>query len=169
MPGRGVVFQIFQHCLLIGQARVHMLGVDADLAAVAPADFARQRLERIDDGPQKRGLALAIVAHDRRPRSHDRFRSRCRRRLRAPDKPIANSRQRTAAPLRGSTSGARMLAVGSSPAISVISSRSSCLLFERARVAVLARALFLAMNSSSCRRLAKTAAFERSSCSRRSR
>ena len=43
-----------------------------------------------------------------------------------------------------------MLAVGSSPAISVTSRRSSCLLFERARVAVLARALFLAMNSSSC-------------------
>jgi hypothetical protein len=65
---------------------------------------------------------------------------------------MARSRQRSAAPLRGSTCGARILAVGSSPAISTVSSRSSCLLLRfRARVAVLARALFLAMNSSSCR------------------
>ena len=46
-----------------------MLGVDADLAAVAPADFAGQRLERIDHRPQKRGLALAVIADDRRPRA----------------------------------------------------------------------------------------------------
>ncbi len=41
------------------------------------------------------------------------------------------------------------------------SRRSSCLLFERARVAVLARALFLAMNYSRRRRFARTAAFVR--------
>ena len=46
-----------------------MLGVDADLAAVAPADFAGQRLERIDHGPQERRLSLAVVADDGRPRA----------------------------------------------------------------------------------------------------
>ena len=68
--------------------------------------------------------------------------------------------------MRGSTRGRADPAVGSSPAISVSSRRSSCLPFDWARVAVLARALFLAMNSSRCRRLARMAAFERSSCSR---
>ena len=42
------------------------------------------------------------------------------------------------------------------------------LLQRTAPPAVLARALFLAMNSSKCRRLARTAALARSSCSRRS-
>ena len=61
-----------------------------------------------------------------------------------------------------------MLAVGSSVSTSTSSSFSSCLLFERARVAVLARALFLSMNSCNCFRLASTAVLVRSSCSRRS-
>ena len=51
------------------QAGVNVLGVDADLAAVAPADFAGQRLERVDDRAQKRRLALAVVSDDRRPRA----------------------------------------------------------------------------------------------------
>ena len=41
-----------------------MLGVNAELAAVAPADFARESRQRIDDGAQKRGFALAVVADD---------------------------------------------------------------------------------------------------------
>ena len=61
--------QVVEHRLLFGQAGVDVLGVDADLAAVAPADFAGQRLERIDHRPQERRLALAVVADDRRPRA----------------------------------------------------------------------------------------------------
>ncbi len=53
-----------------------------------------------------------------------------------------------------------MLTVGSSAAISTSSSFSSCFSFDFARVAVLARALFLAMNSSRCFILASTPAFD---------
>ena len=46
-----------------------MLGVDADLAAVAPADFAGQRLEGVHHGAQERRFSLAVVADDGRPRA----------------------------------------------------------------------------------------------------
>ena len=58
--------QVFQNGLLLRQAGVDVLGVDADLAAVAPADFAGQRLERVHHRAQKRRLALAVIADDRR-------------------------------------------------------------------------------------------------------
>ncbi len=63
---------------------------------------------------------------------------------------MASPLQRSTGTLARSTFGARIAAVGSSAAISTSSSFSSCLLLDAARVAVLARALFLAMNSSSC-------------------
>ena len=69
MPAAALYLQVVEHRLLLRQAGVDVLGVDADLAAVAPADFAGERLERIDDGPQERRLALAVVADDRRPRA----------------------------------------------------------------------------------------------------
>ena len=81
---------------------------------------------------------------------------------------MASSLQRTAGPFRGSTTrrGSRLSLRHRRS--STVSSFSSCRLLERARVAVLARALFLAMNSSRCRRFASTVAFVRSSRSRRS-
>ena len=66
---RGLAAEVLEDRLLLGQAGVDVLGVDADLAAVAPADLAGERLERIDDRPQERRLALAVVADDRRPRA----------------------------------------------------------------------------------------------------
>ena len=125
----GLLLQIVQHGLLLRQAGVDVLGVDADLAAVAPADFAGERLERIDDGPQKRRLALAVVADDGRARAVIDFQVDV-----GGDLPLGIADRQVAAaqggPLRGSTRGARILAVGSSPAISVNSRRSSCLLLD---------------------------------------
>ncbi len=164
MPRRRHVFQVFEHRFCFGQARVDVLGIDADLAAVAPTDFARERLRAT-----RRSNAGTWF-----------FPGRCRRRSRpravfdfqvdaAGDAGARDNRS----PARGNAGpalcaarprGARILAVGSSLAISVTSRRSSCLLFDLARVAVLARALFLAMNSSSWRRLASMEAFVRSSC-----
>jgi len=83
-------------------------------------------------------------------RSRDRFPSATFRSA----YPIARSLQRKAGPWRGSDErGAGCGPSVSSLAISASSSRSSCLLFDFARVAVLAResAGFLAMNSSRCR------------------
>ena len=166
--GRRVVFQVVEHASAFRQAGVDVLGVDADLAAVAPADFAGQRLERVDDGTQKRRFALAVVADDRRPRAVIDFQFDVRGDLAfgIADRQIAAAQGRALCAARRSARGC--CAVGSSLAISISSRRSSCLLFDAGSVAVLARALFLAMNSSRCRRLASTAALVRSSCSRRS-
>ena len=38
-PARGRVFQVFHHRLVLWQARVDVLGIDPDVAAVPPADF----------------------------------------------------------------------------------------------------------------------------------
>ncbi len=46
-----------------------MLGVDADLAAVAPANFPGQRLEGIHHRAEKRRFSLAVVADDGRARA----------------------------------------------------------------------------------------------------
>ena len=100
---RRVVFQIVEHRLLSRQAGVDVLGIDADLAAVAPADFAGQRLQRIDDGAQERRLALAVVADDRRPPAVIDFQVDIVRRLRARDSQSSSPRQRRAGPFRGST------------------------------------------------------------------
>ena len=160
-----VVFQIIQHGLLLGQARVDMLGIDADLATVSPTNFASQRRERVDEAPQERRLALAIVADDRRPRAvvdvEIDFAGDLP--LGIADRQFAAAQGRSFARLdnRRADSGGQFIA-----AISANSSRSSCVCFDLARVAVLARALFFAMNSSSCLRLAITAALERSRCSR---
>ncbi len=67
--GSGVVFQIVEDRLRLGQTGVDVLGIDADLTAIAPARFAGQRLERIDDRAQKRRLSLSIVSDDRRARA----------------------------------------------------------------------------------------------------
>ena len=71
---------------------------------------------------------------------------------------MARPVQRRAMPLRGSIRGADGQ-VGSSPAISVVSSFSSILLLDWASFAVAARALLRAMKSSRCRRLARIASF----------
>src|SRR5207253_962261 len=63
----GLLVKVAEHGLIVGQAGVDVLGVDADLAAVAPANVAGERIERIDDGPQERRLALAVVADHRGP------------------------------------------------------------------------------------------------------
>ena len=46
-----------------------MLGVDADLAAVSPADFPGQRLEGVHHRPQERRFSLAVIADDGRTRA----------------------------------------------------------------------------------------------------
>ena len=61
-----------------------------------------------------------------------------------------------------------MRTLDSGPSTWISSSLSSCLALLLAWLAVLARARFLAMNSSSCRRLVSVVAFTRRSCSRRS-
>jgi hypothetical protein len=58
--------------------------------------------------------------------------------------------------------GAIGIADDEADATSSTSSRSNCLAFDLAREAVEARALLRAMKSSSCRRLASTAALVRS-------
>ena len=69
LAGGGLFLEIVENGLVLRQAGVDVLGVDADLAAVAPADFARQRLERIHHGPQERRFSLAVVADDGGPRA----------------------------------------------------------------------------------------------------
>ncbi len=81
----GVVLQIIEHGLLLGQAGVDVLGINADLAAVAPA-----RLRRAAAGANRRPCAGTSSCPGRcRPRSPpaSRVRSpdRCRWRSRAPD------------------------------------------------------------------------------------
>ena len=66
-------FEVAEHRVTLGQARVDVLGVDADLAAVAPLHVARPRGKGIDERPQKRRLALAVVSHDGGPRAVDDF------------------------------------------------------------------------------------------------
>ena len=44
-------FEVAENGVGFGQARVDMLGVDSDLAAVAPLHLPFDRLERIDDRP----------------------------------------------------------------------------------------------------------------------
>ena len=167
-PAGGRVFQVLVHRLILRQAGINVLGIDPDAATVAPANFAGERWERIDDRSKKRRFTLAVVSHHRRPRAVLDF---------DPDPGgdlpfgIAN-RQVDAreAPIHAAVrpGAARMLTVGSSAAISMVSSFRSCFSFDFARVAVLARALFLAMNSSRCFFFASTPAFTRSSCFLRS-
>src|ERR1019366_2156222 len=63
----GLLFEIAEDRLFLRQAGVDVLGVNPDLAAEAPADIARERLERIDHGAEKRGFTLAVIADDRCP------------------------------------------------------------------------------------------------------
>src|SRR5205085_136875 len=67
-PGRPLV-QVLQHGLALREAGVDVLGVDADLAAVPPADLPSERLERVHHRPQERRLALPVVTDDGRPRA----------------------------------------------------------------------------------------------------
>ena len=41
-PQRSVLFEVLENCLLIGQARVDVLGVDPDLTAVSPSNLTLQ-------------------------------------------------------------------------------------------------------------------------------
>ena len=69
MPEAACLLKIVQNGLVLRQAGVDVLGVDADLAAVAPADFPGQRLEGVHHRPEERRFALAVVADDGRPRA----------------------------------------------------------------------------------------------------
>ena len=60
-------FEVAENGVGFGQARVDMLRVDPDLAAVAPLHLPFDRLERIDDRPQEGRLSLTVVADDRGP------------------------------------------------------------------------------------------------------
>src|SRR5262249_3454109 len=62
-----LAMEVVEDGLVLGKARVDVLGIDADLATMAPAKVARQRLQRVDDRPQERRLPLAVVADDRGP------------------------------------------------------------------------------------------------------
>src|SRR5262245_59009633 len=60
----GLAVEILKNSPILRQTGVDMLGVDADLTTVAPADFASQGLERVDQGAEEGGFALAVVADD---------------------------------------------------------------------------------------------------------
>src|SRR5262249_28180798 len=64
-----LLMEVFQNGFVLRQAGVDMLGVNADLAAVAPADIARQRLERVHHRAEECRFALAVIADDSRPRA----------------------------------------------------------------------------------------------------
>ena len=126
-----------------------MLGVDADLAAIAPADLAGQGRQRLDDRAQKRGLALSVVAHHGRARAVFDFDVDVAGHLvlGIADGQIDAAQRRTLARLDLRADGC-----GPSPRRRPrrsACSRSSCLPFDLAREAVLARARFLSMNVSS--------------------
>ena len=64
--------QVRQHRVVFVEARVDVLGVDAEFAAMAPLHLAGQWHERPHERPQKRRLALAVVADNGGPRAvHD--------------------------------------------------------------------------------------------------
>jgi hypothetical protein len=65
----GLTPQVFEDRPPLREAGIDVLGVDADVAAVAPADVPRQRLERLHHRPQECRLPLAVVADNGRPRA----------------------------------------------------------------------------------------------------
>jgi len=65
----GLLVKVVQHGLALREAAVDVLGVDADLAAVAPAHVSRQRLEGVHDRAQESRFALAVIADDRGARA----------------------------------------------------------------------------------------------------
>ena len=62
--GLGLILKVFEHCLIRWQICVDVLRVDANFAAVAPLGLTGDRLQRIDECPQERRLALTVVSHD---------------------------------------------------------------------------------------------------------
>jgi len=45
LPSCGVFVEVFQYCLFLGKTGVDVLGIDADVAAITPADFPLKRLQ----------------------------------------------------------------------------------------------------------------------------
>lgn len=64
--------QVREHRVVLVEARVDVLGVDPEFAAMAPFYLAGQRRERPHERAEKGRLALAVVADDGGPRPvHD--------------------------------------------------------------------------------------------------
>ena len=59
-------FQVLENSLLFRKTCINVLGVDPDLATVAPTDFPFDRFQGIDNRAQEGRFSLPVVPHDRR-------------------------------------------------------------------------------------------------------